>query len=190
MQRGFKTRAEKVSCQLRAEMGLSAHAPLPGKQLIAHLKVLLIQPADIPGIQVELLHEVLNGSSDHWSAITFYDQTGRPVIIFNPRHAPTRQESDLMHEAAHILCKHPPAKIVRIGGFAMRTYDESQEEEAKWLGACLQITRDGLLWAIREQMTTAAMASFYGASEALVRFRRNTSGVDVQIKRYQAYRRL
>jgi Zn-dependent peptidase ImmA (M78 family) len=189
MQRGFKTRAEKVSCQLRAEMGLSAHAPLAGKQLIAHLRVLLIQPADIPGIRAELLHEVLNGSSEYWSAITFYDQSGRPVIIFNPRHAPARQESDLMHEAAHILCKHPPAKIVRIGGFGMRTYDESQEEEAKWLGACLQITREGLLWAIREQMTTEAMAGFYGASEALVRFRRNTSGVDVQLKRYQAYRR-
>ena len=189
MQRGFKTQAERLSCQLRAEMGLSAHSPLPGKQLIAHLKVLLIEPADVPGIGVELLREVLDGSSERWSAITFYDKTGQAVIIFNPRHAPSRQESDLMHEAAHILRKHPPAKIVRVGGFAMRSYDESQEEEAKWLGACLQITRDGLLWAIRQEMTTEAMAEFFGASEALVRFRRNTSGVDLQMKRYRAYRK-
>lgn len=187
MQRGFKTHAEKLSCRLRSELGLLAHSPLAGKKLIEHLKIILVQPADIPDMPAELLHEVLNGSSEHWSAITFYDRSARPVIIHNPKHAPCRQESDLMHETAHILSKHPPAKIVPLGDFAFRTYDQTQEKEAEWLGACLQITREGLLWAIRQRMNNQQIAQLFGASEALVRFRRNTTGVDVQLTRYRVW---
>lgn len=186
MQRGFKTKAEKAAASLRAELNLPAHLPLPAKLLMAHLQVLLFQPADIPGMRPELLHELLNGSSKHWSAVTFYDRSGRPFIIQNPSHAPTRQESDLMHEAAHILCKHPPGKILRVGQLALRSYDPAHEEEAKWLGACLQISRPGLLWAIARGMTNEDIASHFGASEALVRFRRNTTGVDVQMARVRS----
>src|SRR5215211_6946139 len=113
MQRGFKTKAEQIACELRVRLGLPAHSPLPAKKLIAHLEVLVMQPGEIPGLRPELIHEMQNGSSDQWSAITFYDALGKPFIIHNPRHAPTRQESDLMHEAAHIICKHRPGQMVQ-----------------------------------------------------------------------------
>jgi len=54
------------------------------------------------------------------------------------------------------------------------------------MGASLQITRQGLLWAIRKQMGNDEIAQHYGASEALVRFRRNLTGVDRQMTRYNA----
>ena len=185
MQRGFKTKAEKVAVEFRAKLGLVAHAPLQAKVLLAHLEVLVFEPAGIPGLRPEVIHEMLNGSSNHWSAVTIHDPQGRPFIIHNPDHAPTRQESDLMHEVAHIVCKHPPGKIEKVGELNFRSYDEQHEDEAKWLGACLQITRQGLLWAIGRRMTSQEMSDHFCASEAIVRYRRNVTGVDFQMSRYQ-----
>lgn len=184
MRHSFKTRAEKTACDRRSKLGLAAHAPLSAKKLLADLDLLVLQPTDIPGLKSEVIHEMLNGSSEYWFAVTIYDARGQPFIIHNSDHAPTRQESDLMHEAAHILCKHPAGKIVRMGELSFRSYDEEHEEEAKWLGACLQITRCGLLWAIGRHMTTEQMGEHFCASEALVRFRRNVTGVDVQMTRF------
>lgn len=185
MQHGFKTKAERIACELRAKLELAAHSPLPAKKLIVdHLEVLVLKPSEIPGLRPEVIHEISNGGSEHWSAVTFYDASRRPLIIHNSNHAPTRQESDLMHEAAHIICNHPPGKIIQAGGLSLRSYNKDHEEEAKWLGACLQITRSGLFWAINRRMTMEQMVEYFGASEAQIRFRRNVTGVDVQMTRY------
>ena len=189
MQRGFKTKSEKTACELRAKLGLAAHSPLRAKQLLAHLDVMVLQPTEIPGLGADIIHQMLNGSSGHWSAVTIYDPHGNPFIIHNPDHAPTRQESDLMHEAAHILCKHRPGKIVKAGDLNFRDYDEQCEEEAKWFGACLQITRNGLMWAIKRRMTPEQMSDHFFASLAIVRYRRNITGVDVQMTRFRNWSR-
>lgn len=188
MRWGFKTEADRIACRLRSELKLAKFAPLPARTLLAHLEIVLLQPSDIPELRPETLHRVMNGASAHWSAITFYDASRRPLIIHNPKHALSRQESDLMHEAAHILCNHKPAKIVNASGCTFRTYDPNQEKEAEWLGGCLQITRDGLLWAIRRQMTNDRIAEHFCASPDMVRFRRNTTGVDTQIARLRHFR--
>lgn len=182
MRHGFKSHAERLSCEIRSTLSLRPFSPLPGKQLVAHLKVSLLQPADIPGIPADMLHRVLNGSSELWSAITFYDSASRPYIIHNPNHPPARQESNLMHESAHILCKHPPAAIVPFGGFALREYNSAHEEEAAWLGGCLQIPREGLLWAIKRRMTDEAVALHFGSSIEMARYRRNVTGVENQLR--------
>ena len=189
MQRGFKTKAERLACELRAQLNLDPFAPLPGKRLVSHLKVHLIHPAEIPDMPADLLHRVLKSGSEHWSAITFYDCNARPFIIHNPNHAPPRQESDLMHESAHILCEHPPAQIVSLGGFALRTYNSAHEDEASWLGGCLQIPREGLLWAIKRRMSDEELARHFGASLEMARFRRRTTGVDNQLHFTESYRR-
>jgi len=56
------------------------------------------------------------------------------------------------------------------------------------LGGCLQIPRPALLWALRRQMTTPEIADHYGASEKMVRYRRNVTGVDAQMGRTYARR--
>ena len=185
MQRGFKTMAENIACERRTKLGRAAHSPLPAKELLAHLGVLVLKPIEIPGLRPEVVHELSNGSSERWSAITIYNASGEPFIVHNPEHAPTRQESDLMHEAAHIICKHRPGKVVNMGGFSLRSYNEDHEAEAKWLGACLQITRRGLLWVIGQRMTPEQMSEHFGASPALIRYRRNVTGVDTQMTRYR-----
>jgi hypothetical protein len=72
----------------------------------------------------------------------------------------------MIHELSHIICKHQPIKIGTLPGlpFPVREYDAGQEEEAIWLGACLQLPRAGLLWARRQGMGDEEIAEYYGAS--------------------------
>ena len=86
-----------------------------------------------------------------------------------------------MHEIAHIICEHPTANS-GING-SLRSYDEEQEEEARYMGGCLQITRAGLLWALRRRMTKEQIAKHFLASVDLVRYRQNVTGADKQIAR-------
>ncbi|MGH7468019.1 MAG: ImmA/IrrE family metallo-endopeptidase [Longimicrobiales bacterium] len=110
------------------------------------------------------------------------------MIIHNTSHAPTRRESDVMHEIAHVLCEHRSRGVVIQFGIPCRTYDQDQEEEAGWLGACLQIPREGLVKTLREGLTDEEVAIRYGSSVSLARYRRNVTGVVLQMTRGAAWR--
>lgn len=184
MQRGFKTWAEEQAVAHRAAMGLQEHDPLPAARLAQHLDLHVIGPEQIPCVTPTLLEHLLQAWSSQWSGVML-ESAERRLIIHNTSHAPCRQESDIMHEIAHLLCKHPPGRIYTIPGFPfpLREYNEKHEDEANCLGRCLQISRPGLIWAVRRGMSTIQIAEHYGASEEMARFRRNTSGVDMQVTR-------
>jgi hypothetical protein len=184
MQRGFKTWAERKSTELRAALQLPVHGYLSATVLARHLKLTVIGPSELPGISTEVVSELLTVNPDCWSAVTIPTDAG-VVIVYNTRHAPTRRESDLMHEIAHVVCGHKGATVQCSGKlpWAFRTFNEDQEDEAKWLGACLQIPRAGLVWAINRKMAGAEIAEHFHASESLVKFRRNTTGVEIQQRR-------
>lgn len=185
MQRGFKTWAERKSTELRTALQLPVHGYLSATVLARHLRLVVIGPSQLPGVPTYVLTELLVANPDCWSAVTI-PTDGGTVIVHNPRHAPTRQESDLMHEIAHVICGHKGASVQCSDKlpWAFRTFNEDQEDEAKWLGACLQIPRAGLVWAISRKMTSVEIAEHFHASESLVKFRRNTTGVDIQRGRF------
>ncbi len=187
MRRGFKTWAEQQAVEQRRNLSLGADAPLPAAQLASYLGIIVVGPGQIPGMSPEHLECLLQRDQSSWSAITVSVDTCT-VIIHNTGHAPTRQESNLMHEMAHIICKHIPAELMRVGGlpFLLREYNADQEEEASWLGACLQLPRSALWVAVRRHMTTAEMVQYFQASEDLIRFRRQVAGVDRQFSRLLA----
>jgi Zn-dependent peptidase ImmA (M78 family) len=87
-----------------------------------------------------------------------------------------------MHELAHIICKHTiPEEYKNIPiPFGMRHHCEEHEEEAKYLGGCLQITRAGLLWVTKKSMTIEEIANYYNATVDMVKYRLNVSGVSKQ----------
>lgn len=82
-----------------------------------------------------------------------------------------------MHEFAHVLLKHQTV------GFDPQTRQplriEKNEEEATYLGGCLQIPRRGLLWAVQQKMMLTQIAKYFGASEEMVQFRINVTGVKI-----------
>ena len=168
MRRGFKTWAERKSAEMRAALRLPGHSSLSAMLLAQHLELIVIDPAQLTGISSTVPHELLVTSSECWSAVTIPTEAGT-IIVHNTRHAPTRQESNLMHEIAHVICEHRGATVQCSGKlpWATRTYDEDEREEAIWLGGCLQIPRTGLMWALNREMENQAIAAHFGASEAL-----------------------
>jgi len=187
MQRGFKAWAEHEAIEQRRRLGLGATVPLPATQLAAYLDITIVSPEHIPGMTREHLECLLQRDRSSWSAITV-NINSATTIIHNTGHARTRQESNLMHEIAHIICKHAPSELIRVGGlpFLLREYNAEQEEEASWLGACLQLPRPALLWAVKRRMTVAEMVQYFQASEELIRYRRQVTGIDRQFSRLLA----
>ena len=63
----------------------------------------------------------------------------------------------------------------------MRSYDEVQELEANTLGSTLQLPRPALVWALKSKMSIGEIATYYSASEEMVRFRIKMTGVMKQM---------
>jgi Zn-dependent peptidase ImmA (M78 family) len=93
-----------------------------------------------------------------------------------------------MHELSHILLRHETRQLERIGDLVFFTCDPDQEEQADHLGATLLLPRPLLVAAHARGLTIAAIAETYGTSEQLARWRVNSTGVAVQIKRRSAAR--
>lgn len=112
------------------------------------------------------------------------DKDGKDLIIHNAYHSATRQQSNIMHELAHVICKHklPEPKIIAGLPLPLRKYDPAIEEEANCLGGNLQITRVGLLWALKRGMTVEEIGGHFLASEAMVNFRIRITGVKKQLE--------
>lgn len=189
LKRGFKAEAERISNNFRAELGLDTHAPLCAFVLAGHLKIEVISPKilglDDKGLDV-LMGNTLKSSG--WSALTMKNTGNKKLIIHNTRASAARQQSDIMHELAHIICKH---EIIVPDGHIlpdyMRYYDKSQEAEAEYLGSCLQLSRECLVWALTTgNMGKGEITSNYRASKQMVNFRINTTGINKQLRHIRA----
>ena len=61
-------------------------------------------------------------------------------------------------------------------GLYLRSYDKIHENEASWLGGCLQIPFDGLVSALLKNKTHDQIALQFLASLEMVKYRINKSG--------------
>lgn len=184
LERGFKAWAERTAASIRGELGLSATAPLDPLRLAAHLDVILLTPTQIKGLPPGICEQLLERDPWGWSATTL-DLQGHTTVIFNPRKSEGRQASDIVHELAHLILGHEPAKVAfsHDGQFATRTFDQKQEDEANWLAWALLLPRDALFAAKRSRMVSAQIATAYGVTASLVDFRLRMTGVSAQFKR-------
>lgn len=181
--RGFKKWSDEKSIEIRKELGLYPSSPLCAFDLCKSLKIPVFEPNEIKGMSEENLNVLLNSGEKHWSAASVPINDDKYLIIHNPKHSKSRQQSNLMHELAHILCKHKIAddkKNTGLSGF-LRNHDEEQENEAEWFGACLQLPRPALIWALKKGMTMEDISSHFNASIEMVRYRINITGVKRQL---------
>ncbi|CAD0000755.1 ImmA/IrrE family metallo-endopeptidase [Flavobacterium salmonis] len=181
--RGFKAKAERISTEYREKLGIHACAPLCAFKLANYLKIPIYRATDFITDAAELKKlEGIDCEGYGWSALTMITKAGNRIIIHNNYHVPARQQSDIMHEIAHIICEHevklPPQGINLPLG--MRDFDKSQEDEAIYLGATLQLSRPCLLWAKKNNMTNAAIAAHFNASMEMVNFRIGSTGINKQ----------
>lgn len=180
LKRGFKADAERKAKEYREALSIHPCAPLCAFKLAEHLIVPVYPATEF----LTLTHDInnLNGSNGkdpEWSALTMLTKAGNRIIIHNSFNSVARQQSDLMHELAHIICKHERSQSeydFEIP-FGMRDYDELQEEEAKCLGSTLQLPTPCLLWAKKRNMSNGDIAGHFNASEVMVTYRMNMTGI-------------
>jgi Zn-dependent peptidase ImmA (M78 family) len=187
--RGFKTYCEQTAEAVRRQRRLSIWEPLPAKVIATELRARLVTPRELPTLPAEVCERLLSEHSNVWSALTI--SAVPPVIVYNPMHVPARQNSDLMHEIAHLLLEHVPSKVyidpkTRI---ALRHHDKDQEDQANWLAACLLLPRAALLRIKQLQISDADACEIYLVSPNMLRFRFGSSGVNIQYQRRKRYSR-
>jgi Zn-dependent peptidase ImmA (M78 family) len=176
LDRNLRDWCENEGVRWRRELKLYAYDPLPARLLAQRLKIRVISPMEISDIDESTL-QCLLAEDAGWSALTLPVDEGKHLVIYNPTHAATRYESNVMHELAHLLLGHQPIRFHRLsGGLLVREYRVTDEEAAKYLGGCLQIPARGLDWAFQRGMTIQEIAEHFGASLQMVRYRCNMTG--------------
>jgi len=186
--RGFKKWSDDKAIELREEIGLFASSPLCAFDLCEHLKIPIFVPHQIKGLSDRQINTLLNEGNSHWSAASIPIDDSNYIIIHNPNHSQARQQSNLMHELAHIICKHKiPIDKLNLGltGF-LRNHNEEQENEAEWFGSCLQLPRPSLMWAFKRKVKREEIAIFFNASVDLVGYSIIVTGVNRRLS-YMGY---
>ena len=180
MERGFKSRCEEISRQLRIEIGLAPVDPLRVTQLADYLDVSVWSVSDI-GLSEEDLRQLVEVDADSWSAITV-SAFGRDMVIYNPGHLRGRYASDVMHELAHLVLGHDPTTMFFVGDgeLALRGFNPSTEEEANWLAGTLLLPRDALVYVKRRKLTNEQVCAKYGVSSQMLDYRMRMTGVNRQ----------
>jgi len=182
--RGFKTWCETVATQKRRALKVPLNAPLDPRLLAQEMRVAVRYIHEIPSLAPGTLEQLTVHDPDVWSAVTLC-HNGRYLIVLNSAHPKTREANTLMHELAHLIIGHKPARldITNDGLMILSSYDKQHEEEATWLAAALLLPRDALLHIRRRGLTDQQAARVYGCSVQLVTFRIQTTGVDLQLRR-------
>lgn len=190
-QRGFKSWCEQVAIQRRKELDIPPTDPLPSHHLAQHLNVLVWRAEEVPNVDSAHLQVLLQDDPESWSAITLVVGP-QPLIILNTAHSIARQSSDLMHELAHLIIGHEPAKVFvgESGTLMLNSFSKQQEDEANWLAGCLLLPREALLAIRRRRISDAEAQTRYGVSPQMFQYRINVSGIESQLKRAARYRRL
>src|SRR5258706_6484286 len=100
----FKEACERLAVGKRRKLGNRlAYDPLPSSELLNELQIVVITPANAPGLSLEQ-RQHLESSNDWSGAIISLNPS---TVLCNPSHSPARHESDMMHEFAHIILNHP-----------------------------------------------------------------------------------
>jgi Zn-dependent peptidase ImmA (M78 family) len=180
---GFKARAERLSAKAREELGLSPAMPLDPWAYAEHLGVLVLDFAELE-VSPECRYRLLRADQESWSGMTLRE-AGTTAILVNPSHARVRQCSTLMHELAHFILKHVPARVdVSASGMLLLSeYSEDSEAEADWLAAAMLLPREVLMRLRRRGASVSEIAAAFGTSEQLCEWRLRMTGVDVQLRR-------
>lgn len=179
--RGFKTRCEALSLQIRHRLGVGPGDVMEPEALAAYVGVTLWTLQELASLTASVRSRLEGEFSSEWSAVTIVAGSN-PVIVFNSSHSRRRRASTLMHELAHILLDHMPGNMFfGAGGMALRTYDPAQESEADWLAGCLLLPREALLAARKVGDSDEELCERYCVSSDMLRFRINATGVDRQL---------
>jgi hypothetical protein len=167
---GFKAEANAWSRDLRLEMSLPAESPVSAFALCEYLELPLLPLSNVDADQLHLEYFLSGDGRRTFSAVTL-DVGGQRWIVHNDAHDPGRQGSNIAHEVAHALLRHPIPAL--FGDDGKRTHNEVHEEEAKWLGPALLISDEAAILIVKSGLSISQAAVLYGTSKEVVQMRIN-----------------
>ncbi len=169
----FRRRCEAIAINERHRFGLQSFDPLPASILADYYKATLLTPVQLPNAQLSLAQWLESQST--WFAVIIYQQP--LTILYNPNCSEARHQSNIMHEFGHVLLKHPMNELnIETGTISKNA---THEREAAYLGACLQLPRRALEWAVQRGMGKEDVCRHYTASEQMVQYRCRILGLTI-----------
>ena len=183
MRYGFKAQAERDALDVRTKLHLKPFASFDPFAYAKFLDVIVIGIEELE-LSRSCKKQLLNEDSGSWSGMTLREGA-HWFIVINPTHVKERQVSTLMHELAHIILKHVPAKVnLSEGGHLMLSeFSKDDEDEADWLAGTFLLPRDVLFEKREKKRSFAQIAADMGVSKQLCEWRARMTGVDAQLKR-------
>jgi Zn-dependent peptidase ImmA (M78 family) len=180
LRRGFKTEANDHARELRAELGLAAHAPLSPWMLAEHLGIPLMRLSELAAEEPAAVRFLRSCSPDIFSAATLFCGYRR-LIVYNDAHHPRRQAADLAHELGHGLLGHPPAPVFNDVG--CRQFNRVHEEEANWLGPALLVSEEAALSIVEQGLSLQEAIALFGVSKNVITMRIGVTGARRRVER-------
>lgn len=180
---GFKTDAEAITREIRAELGLTMVDRLDPFKLAEHLLIPVAALSTFTD-QPKLVRHFRGKAQRRFSAVTVLLTATERVILYNDFHSLGRQAADISHECGHALLHHPAREAFDSGG--CRDVDDECEREAGWLGGTLLVPNDAALHVVRRGLSIEDGAVEYGVSVPLMRWRINKSGATTIVGRMRA----
>ncbi len=178
--RGFKSEANAIAREVRAELGLWAHDRLDPWELAPHLDVRVIALSAFGGDAPQAVRHFTEMDIGAFSACTVFAGRRR-TIVHNDRHSFGRQVSNVTHELSHALLLHDPTPALNDRG--CRFWNQSTEDEAQWLAGALLVTEDAALRVARGHIPPVVAAQELGVSERMIVYRLNVTGARQRVAR-------
>jgi Zn-dependent peptidase ImmA (M78 family) len=183
LERGFKSWCENTSATIRKKLGLEAYAPLSWQQVADYLGVEVRKLDSLPNLGQESINYLSSPAGDEWSAVTVASPD-KIIIVANPQHSIGRCSNSIMHELAHILLEHSGSRVfIAEDGFALRDYNDKQEEEADWLAGSLLLPRTALQHLYYRRVPRETILEDYCVSSDLYSFRIRMTAINRQFRR-------
>lgn len=175
-ERGFKADCEKLSVEIREELGAARWDPLDMDEVARHLDVPIITLAATGAADDVVAWACSDEGAVCFSAFTVMDSNGSRVIVLNDSHPPVRRASNIAHELAHALLLHELAPVY--GGDGNRSYDSQIEREAEFLAGALLVSRPMARGVVVRGESLEAASSRLGVSEQMLRYRIQVTGAN------------
>lgn len=167
----------------RDELGLSGKDPLCPWALARNLDVPVFLLSDLPLCSERLILFHKQDGHDFSAAVCFDGLAA--FIVLNDGNQEKRQVSDIAHELAHIILRHPAINPFQADG--IRNFSEEHEREAERLGPTLLLSDYAALHACRlitsGAQTLASLSDAWGISREVIQMRINLSGARLRLSR-------
>lgn len=185
LRRGFKAEANNYARELRAELGLEAHAPLCPWALAEHLLIPVLPLSKLRADAPSAIAHLMTRDCSIFSAATVF-RGRRRLIVHNDAHHPHRQAANIAHELSHGILGHPPS--VPLDERGCRHLNKALEDEANWLGPALLVSEEAALHIAENDIPIPQAVQMYKASAAVITMRIRVTGALMRVKRRRASR--